>query len=386
MIQNFPTQSLTTNVTVTLPTLLNQVNFLLGWSSSGADLSGFAIDNISVVADITPPTIETAARSANNYYVSRTTNIDAYSTNNNIFSNITNASADLGCVTASIENVGNNWQPYLNGTRSQKTFILSPTTNAAGTTYTSSFYFTNAELNGLNVANLKLAKTDAASVAASTSANTTSVTTTTTTYNSTGVIFTGSFTGFSRYFLIDQNVVLPIELISFTGNIVSHSTVINWITSSEINNKEFDVQWSPDGINFITLGVVPSKGNSSVTVGYSFTHTSPTDGVNFYRLKQLDLNGKVSYSKIITLKLNNPDEEPFLYPNPANKSININLGSSVGHADVLLYNSDMRLLRKLNLNIVGLTSNIDISKLLPGVYFIQVNKNEKKILLRFIKE
>ena len=386
LVQNFPTQSSTTNVIITLPAVLHHMNFLLGWRSSGSNLSGFAVDNISVVADITPPAIETVASSANNYYINRTTNIDAYSTNNNIFSNITNASADLGCVTASIENVGNSWQPYLSGTRSQKTFVLTPATNAVGTTYKASFYFTNAELGGLNVANLKLAKTEAASVATSTSANTTSVTPTTTTYNSTGVIFTGTFTGFSRYFLTDQNVVLPIELVSFTGNIVNHSTVLDWVTSSEINNKEFDVQWSMDGVSFTALGVVASKGNSSINQSYRFTHNYPMGGLNYYRLKQTDLDGKVTYSKIIVLNLNIPDAEPFLYPNPANKSININLGSRASHADVLLYSLDMRLLRKLNLNIVGLTSNIDISQLLPGVYFIQVNKNEKKVLLRFVKE
>ena len=385
-IQNFSTQTAITTITVPLPASLNNTNFLLGWSSSGANLQGFAIDNISVVASIAPPTIETVASSASNFYVNNSTNIDAYSTNNNIFANISNASADLGCVTASIENVGTTWQTYLSGTRSQKTFLLTPTTNTAGTTYKASFYFTNAELGGISIANLKLAKTEAGSIATSTSSNTTSVIPTTATYNSTGVLISGTFTGFSRYFLIDQNVVLPIELVSFSGSIVNHSSILNWVTSSEINNKEFDIQWSMDGISFTTLGVVASKGNSSSNLTYGYTHYYPMDGVNYYRLKQIDLNGKISYSKIIALNLNVPDAEPFLYPNPANKSININLGSSVGHADVLLYSLDMRLLRKLNLNIVGLTSNIDISQLLPGVYFIQVNKNEKKVLLRFVKE
>ena len=385
-IQNFPTQLTTLNVTVNLPATLNNTNFLLGWSSTGSNLNGFAIDNISVVADIAPPVIETTISSATNYYVNSATNIDAFSTNNNIFSNINNASANLGCVTASIENVGNSWQPFLSGTRSQKTFLLTPAINAVGTTYTCSFYFTNAELGGLNISNLKLAKTEAVSVSASTSSNTTSVTPTTTTYNSTGVIFTGTFTGFSRYFLTDQNVVLPIELASFTGSIVNHTSVLEWITASEINNKEFDVQWSLDGISFTTLGVIASKGNSSTNVTYRYNHDYPVNGVNYYRLKQIDFDGKISYSKVIPLKFSIPDTEPFLYPNPAKNSININLGASVRHADILLYSSDMRLLSKQNLNIVGLTSNIDISQLLPGVYFIQVNKNEKKALLRFVKE
>ena len=386
VIQTYATQAATATSTVSLPTSLNNIDFLLGWSSSGTNLQGFGVDNISVVASITPPTIETVASSANNFYVNSTTNIDAYSTNNNIFVNLSNVSADLGCVTASIENVGTTWQAYLGGTRSQKTFLLTPTTNTAGTNYKASFYFTNAELGGKSIANLKIAKTEAGSIATSTSANTTSVVPTTTTYNTTGVLISGTFTGFSRYFLIDQNVVLPIELVSFSGSIVNHSSILNWVTSSEINNKEFDVQWSMDGISFTTLGVVASKGNSSTNLTYGYTHYYPMDGVNYYRLKQIDLNGKISYSKVIALNLNVPDAEPFLYPNPANKSININLGSSVGHADVLLYSLDMRLLRKLNLNIVGLTSNIDISQLLPGVYFIQVNKNEKKVLLRFVKE
>ena len=53
--------------------------------------------------------------------------------------------------------------------------------------------------------------------------------------------------------------------------------------ATEINNKEFDVEWSTDAISFTTIGVVLSKENSSSTVGYNYVHTHRVDGINFYR-------------------------------------------------------------------------------------------------------
>jgi len=385
-IENFLAQTTAKTVTVSIPSTLNNVNFLLGWSSSGSYLSGFGIDNISFVADITPPVIETTVSSVPNYYVNSGTNIDAYSTNNNIFANITNPSADLGCVTASVENAGNTWIPYYGGYRSQKTFVLTPVTNASGTTYAGTFYFTNAELAGRTASNLKLAKTEASSVNSSTTLNTKSVITTTATYNTTGVTFTGSFTDFSRYFLVDQYTVLPIELISFTGNLVEHNSILNWRTSSELNNQEFDVQWSPDGIHFTTLGIVPSKGSSSTNEYYTYTHVQPLNGVNYYRLKEIDNDGKFAYSETVAILVtDSPVTDPFLYPNPARNSITLNLGSVVPQMDMSLYNVDMQLLRKQDLLNAALTTNIDISQLPPGVYFLQVNKNGKQVVLRFVK-
>lgn len=385
-IQNFPTQSTATTVTVGIPPVLNNTNFLLGWRSSGAGSAGFSIDNISFVADITPPAIETTVSSASNYYVNSGTNIDAYSTNNKIFANINNPSADLGCVTASVENAGNTWQTYLGGNRSQKTFLVTPTTNASGTTYSATFYFTNAELAGFNTGTLRLAKTEATSVALSTSANTVAVTPATITYNTTGVAFTGSFTGFSRYFLIDGSAVLPISLVSFNATLVGHNTLLDWVTASETNNKEFDVQWSTDGINFTTVGVVPSQGNSTTNVAYSYTHDHPTDGVNFYRLKQIDIDGTIKYTAIVTVTIGSANTVPFLYPNPARNSITLNLGSFVPQTEINLYGIDMRLLRNQTLTGNNLTSVIDISQLPAGVYFMEVNKNGNKVMLRFVKE
>ena len=386
-IQNFPTQNTLKNVTVAIPTTLNNANFLLGWSSAGSNLSGFGIDDISFIADITPPIIETAVSSATNYYLNSGIDIDAYSNNNNILANISNPSADLGCVTAAVENAGNIWPTYFNGTRSQKTFVLTPEKNASGTTYSATFYFTNAELAGHSPSNLKLAKTEASSIASSTSTNTIALIPTTTTYNTTGVTFTGSFTGFSRYFLIDQFVVLPIKIETFTGSLVEHNIILNWRTSSEFNNKEFDVQWCMDGINFTTIGIVASKGNSSIDVDYTYTHNHPANGVNYYRLKQQDKDGHIAYSAIVAIRVtDSPVTEPFLYPNPAKKSITINLGTLVPQMDLELYNADMHLLRKQNLSGAGQTTKIDISQLPSGVYFIQINKNGSKIILRFIKD
>ena len=92
---------------------------------------------------------------------------------------------------------------------------------------------------------------------------------------------------------------LPVELSLFTVQKNSASTVlVSWATLSEKNNDHFEVQRSTDGIHFYTIAQLPGHGNSSVLNEYSFLDENPEEGINYYRLLQVDFDGKSSYSPI----------------------------------------------------------------------------------------
>ena len=85
---------------------------------------------------------------------------------------------------------------------------------------------------------------------------------------------------------------LPIELRSFTVKPLLTSTLISWSTVSESNNHIFLVEHSVNGVDFKTIGEVKGAGNSSQIINYSFEHHTPAKGINYYRLKQIDFDGK----------------------------------------------------------------------------------------------
>ncbi|MBK0383894.1 T9SS type A sorting domain-containing protein [Pedobacter sp. SD-b] len=88
--------------------------------------------------------------------------------------------------------------------------------------------------------------------------------------------------------------VLPISLISFTGNATNNGITLNWETASENNNKSFSLFNSSNGKDFTQIGKVNGSGNSIGRKTYSFIDKNPFNGVNYYKLTQTDLDGKTT--------------------------------------------------------------------------------------------
>ncbi|MFC0773268.1 zinc-dependent metalloprotease [Terrimonas alba] len=335
----------------------------------------------------TGTSIETAAGATSIYHIANGSSDYFYSNNNKLLMRLNNVSTSLGCVSSSLDAGGTTWVNYQGGQRSAKVFAVTPTTNGASADYTISLYFDNAELAGKNPATLKLAKTSAASAGASLPGNTILITPTVTTLGSGTTIFTAPFTGFSRFFLVDGGVILPVTLTEFTGRLnTDQDALLSWTTASEFNNRQFDLETSRDGINFSLLATIGSQGNAAATQEYSYLHIKPGSGVNYYRLKQIDWNGDFEYSKIISLKVDNTISRPSVYPVPAKNTITINFGSLLTKTELEIFSADMKNVRREIISTPSLTKTIDISSLSKGIYFIRYKKDGNKEVLRFIKE
>lgn len=114
--------------------------------------------------------------------------------------------------------------------------------------------------------------------------------------------------------------VLPIELIYFKAETCKFNEVcFNWETASEINNNHYEVERSLDALNFgpvLSLNTKAPDGNSHYTISYTGTDESPINGINYYRLKQVDNDQTISYSKVISVHLVTDKELQFLiFPN-----------------------------------------------------------------------
>lgn len=111
---------------------------------------------------------------------------------------------------------------------------------------------------------------------------------------------------------------LPVELINFKALIRDNQTVdLLWSTASEKNNLGYDVERSADNQNWKTLGFVPGNGTTTEHHEYVFTDEKPFSGVNYYRLKQQDYDGKSAYSPIVVadVRMNGLDFD--IFPNPS---------------------------------------------------------------------
>ncbi len=106
------------------------------------------------------------------------------------------------------------------------------------------------------------------------------------------------------------NSAMPVALTHFNAQRMSPEEVtLNWRTSSEQNNKGFEVQKSTDGIQFNDLFFVPGKNNSNTIQKYVYADTDAKQDHLYYRLKQVDFNGKFQYSQVVAVGLNKFDEQ-----------------------------------------------------------------------------
>lgn len=118
---------------------------------------------------------------------------------------------------------------------------------------------------------------------------------------------------------------LPVELISFSASVVKNSVMLTWKTATEVNNLGFEVQRRALNEDWAKIGFVNGYGTSSSTKEYSFLDKNFSSDKYFYRLKQIDADGSFTYSGIVNVDLNQPNQFRLEqnYPNPFNPSTSI---------------------------------------------------------------
>lgn len=189
--------------------------------------------------------------------------------------------------------------------------------------------------------------------------------------------------------------LLPVTMMSFTGERKGTANVLNWKTASELNNAGFAVERSADGSKFSTIAFVASKaenGSSNNTLNYAFVDDKPLNGTNYYRLKQQDKDGKTSYSNIVMIKGVRVNEVMFssVYPNPATKDINVVITSPF-NGNITIVVTDISGRPVVQRNVQTFTGDnkmqLNIANLTQGVYFIKAICNDgcETAVFKFLK-
>jgi hypothetical protein len=181
---------------------------------------------------------------------------------------------------------------------------------------------------------------------------------------------------------------LAVDLLKFTATLRDKSVLLNWQTATETNNSHFIVQKSKDGQNFVDIGTVKGHGTTTTPQYYDFTDASPHEGLNYYRLQQFDMDGKMAYSKVVSvISASDKQQEVKIYPNPTHNILTVEHATTTESFDVL--NALGQVVKTIKTKPEAVQTTISTSDLDNGIYFLRihvVNGLDKSVkTMRFVK-
>ena len=161
---------------------------------------------------------------------------------------------------------------------------------------------------------------------------------------------------------------LPVKLSSFSAVRSKQVVSLNWDTELEIDSKEFLVERA-EGTEFRSVGTIASNGNSSTKKSYSFNDKNDNAGLTYYRLKNVDVNGRFTYSQIRTVKGIGAVNDVTIFPNPAPLNSRISVVGVTANSSIQLLDFSGKVLKNIISNTVN---SFDLSGVKNGSYLIRI--------------
>jgi len=180
--------------------------------------------------------------------------------------------------------------------------------------------------------------------------------------------------------------LLPVKLSAYdVKSIENRKVLVSWTTATELNNDHFIIERSANGTTFQKIATVNAEGNSNVARAYSYTDNSPYKGVSYYRLAQVDKDGKRTVYDIKRVNLTGKVAEITVYPNPVKASVlGLNFSNPV-QKKIKLQLLDMsgRIVLDKTESVSGTTLKVSMgARLAPGMYLLKVDgKVESRVIV-----
>jgi hypothetical protein len=199
---------------------------------------------------------------------------------------------------------------------------------------------------------------------------------------------------YMKDFTYPNEIVLPVELTSFTAMLVSDTRAdLKWTTAVEKNLSHFVIEKSLDGKEFADAGVVFANGNTSDKMNYSFSDklNASQSGVIYYRLRFEDLDGNKQFSLIKVIRVAKQNEQKvtiLTYPNPVTSELRVTVprdwqGKKISYE---VFNNNGRLSIRTESGNSSQTEAINVSNLSSGVYMVKVTCNGETAIQKIVKQ
>ncbi|MEL6987726.1 MAG: T9SS type A sorting domain-containing protein, partial [Bacteroidota bacterium] len=173
---------------------------------------------------------------------------------------------------------------------------------------------------------------------------------------------------------------LPVELMKFESSKSDYDITLHWESATEILLKEYVLQRSNNGIDFHRFRAVSPNLEKSYTV----RDLAPINGVNYYRLKMVDLDGTIEYSSTLAVAFGK-EKELVIFPTKVNDIVNISFSGNEEMSELSIFNMQGQKQLEMAINL-STTNQIDLSRLGSGAYIIRVRIGEDIFTERLIKE
>ncbi|MDQ6757593.1 MAG: T9SS type A sorting domain-containing protein [Bacteroidota bacterium] len=187
-----------------------------------------------------------------------------------------------------------------------------------------------------------------------------------------------------------QNYLAAVNLGKFTGGYSSGFVQLRWATTNEKDVSHFEVERSTDGTNFRQIGKVLAKADVTSSE-YDYLDILAEKGSNFYRLVVIDKDGNYTYSKAITISVENKGISLMLvYPNPFSKKVQVRInGDYPEQVTIRIVDNAGAVVRTQLAQVQQGENNIglkNVDDLLPGIYYLEVIMKDKKMKTKLMKQ
>ena len=169
--------------------------------------------------------------------------------------------------------------------------------------------------------------------------------------------------------------ILPVELKNIKVSKKNAAAQLSWQTATENNNSHFDIERSNDGAKFSKLEAVKGHGTTNVVQDYTFTDDAPLKNINYYRLRQVDFDGKETISKTVSINFDGKGQgKAKVYPTLVKDAVNIELAEDT-KAEISVRDLMGRVIITQNTEGVA-NSTLNLSSLNSGMYLLSIRSNE----------
>ena len=167
-----------------------------------------------------------------------------------------------------------------------------------------------------------------------------------------------------------DGVNLPVEMTNFKAWQSEENVELAWTTASEVNNEGFEIEQKAGDTEWRFLDFMPGSGTSFEEQSYSFLHTAPSRGLNYYRLKQLDFDGGSEYSPVVSVQLAGGSKQLAVSPNPVTSgTLKLSFPDTdfeSGFLDLF----DAKGVKVLSQPVTNQTTDLDVRFLAKGIYWL----------------
>jgi len=171
----------------------------------------------------------------------------------------------------------------------------------------------------------------------------------------------------------EVHILLKIILVSAALPITYSKPLV----ATQINNDKYIIEHTTDGRHFSFIGEIAGDGNNTSEKHYDYTHDNPSIGINYYRIKQVDYDGKYSFSDVASLAYDGDGREIAIYPNPVSDGVTIFTPNNASLTIIDIYGRNIQ----ANTFIEG-ENSIDIKELTSGFYIFAFENGDRYKILK----